>query len=134
MSASTPSAAPAGWYADPYASGALRYFDGAYWTPHVAPGPAAATAIAPRAGASPDDPLHWLVPTGRSAQSIAAGYVALFATVVWVLGPVAIWLGISALRTSNRTGVHGRGRAWFGIVVGALATLLMLATVASWAT
>jgi hypothetical protein len=74
------------------------------------------------------------VPTGRSGQSIAAGYVALFATVVWVLGPVAIWLGVSALRTSNRTGVHGCGRAWFGIVVGALASLLMLATVVSWAT
>jgi hypothetical protein len=135
MSASTPSAAPAGWYADPYGSGALRYFDGAYWTPHVAPGPGAAVAnTVPRTGATPADPVHWLVPTGRSGQSIAAGYVALFATVVWVLGPVALWLGISALRTSNRTGVHGRGRAWFGIVVGALATLLMVATLVSMAT
>ena len=106
MSSSTPSAVPAGWYTDPYASGALRYFDGAYWTPHVAPGHAAATTTAPPAGATPSDPLHWLVPTGRSGQSIAAGYVALFATVVWVLGPVALWLGISALRTSSRTGVH----------------------------
>jgi hypothetical protein len=53
--------------------------------------------------------------------------------VLWVLGPVAIWLGISARRTSSRTGVHGRGRAGFGIVVGALATLLMVATLVSWA-
>jgi hypothetical protein len=30
--------------------------------------------------------------------------------------------------------VHGRGRAWFGIVVGALATLLMVITLVSWAT
>jgi hypothetical protein len=132
MSASTPSAPPAGWYADPYASGALRYFDGAAWTPHTAPGPAAATAAAPRVGATPGDPVHWLVPTGRSGQSIAAGYVALFAIVVWILGPVALWLGISALRTSSRTGVHGRGRAWFGIVVGVLATLLMVITVVTW--
>ena len=58
--------------------------------------------------------------------------MALFATVVWVLGPVALWLGISALRTSSRTGVHGRGRAWFGIVVGALATLLMVITLVTW--
>ncbi|MDQ1601658.1 MAG: hypothetical protein QOD68_3132 [Actinomycetota bacterium] len=38
---------------------------------------------ASRAGATPGDPVHWLVPTGRSGRSIAAGYVALFAMVVW---------------------------------------------------
>ena len=75
-------------------------------------------------GTSPSDPAHWLLPTGRSGWSIAAGYVALFALVLWPLGPVALACGWAlGLRHSARTGTHGRGRAWFGVVVGALATL-----------
>jgi membrane protease YdiL (CAAX protease family) len=31
-----PRCAPAGWYADPYGSGHVRYFDGYRWTPYVA--------------------------------------------------------------------------------------------------
>jgi Protein of unknown function (DUF2510)/Domain of unknown function (DUF4190) len=126
-STSPPSSTPAGWYADPYAYGTLRWFDGATWTPNVAPAPASALPPAPRVGAAPSDPVHWLVPTGRSGQSIVAGYVALFATVIWPLGPVALCLGLWALSTSRRTGTHGRGRAVFAIVVGALATLATLA-------
>lgn len=66
--------------------------------------------------------MHWLVPTGRTWQSIAAGDVTLFAIVLWALGPVALLLGVLAIRASGRTGAHGRGRAWFAIVVGALAS------------
>ncbi len=84
-----------------------------------------------RVGTSPSDPAHWLLPTGRSGWSIAAGYVALFAWLVWPLGPVALGLGVMGLRASARTGTHGRGRAWFGIVVGALATLGCVVVVAS---
>jgi hypothetical protein len=129
MSSTSSPSAPAGWYGDPYSPGTVRYFDGTAWTQHVAPAPAAAMPPGARLGAEPTDPVHWLVPTGRSAQSIAAGYVALFATVIWPLGPVALWLGLSALKASRRTGTHGRGRAVFGIVVGALATLAMLAVI-----
>jgi hypothetical protein len=75
--------------------------------------------------------VHWLVPTGRSWQSIAAGYLALLATVAWFLGPVALGLGIWALRIAGRTRTHGRGRAVFAVVVGALSTLALLLLVAS---
>jgi hypothetical protein len=74
---------------------------------------------------------HWALPTGRSWQAIAAGYVALFAIVLWPLGPVALGLGIWALRTASRQGSHGRGRAIFGVVVGASTTALLAAVLVS---
>jgi hypothetical protein len=146
MSSYLPPSSDPGWYNDPQAPGTLRYFDGASWTPHVAPAPVAVgTVVAspPAAypawvpaqpagiGADPSDPVHWLLPTGRTWQSIAAGYVALFAWVLWFLGPVALGLGIWALMESRKTGAHGRGRAIFAIIVGGLATLGMIIFVAA---
>jgi hypothetical protein len=78
----------------------------------------------PRAGESPRDAIHWLVPVGRSWQSIVAGYLGLVAIVVWPLGPVALGFGFWALRKA-RTGGHGRGRAVFALVVGALSTVAL---------
>jgi hypothetical protein len=80
--------------------------------------------------------VHWLVPTGRSWQSIAAGYVAIFAMFIWILGPVALGLGLWALRTAARDGSHGRGRAVFAVVVGVLATCVcgaLVITSVDWA-
>ena len=85
------------------------------------------------AGSDPSDPVHWLVPVGRSWQSIAAGYVALFGLVIWVLAPVALWLGIWAMRRAKYGG-HGRGRAVFAIIAGTLGTLAMVAFVVAQAT
>lgn len=82
-------------------------------------------------GQSPASAGHWLVPTGRSWQAIAAGYVALFAIVIWPLGPVALGLGIWALRQASRQRSHGRGRAVFAVVVGVLATVMLIAVVAT---
>ncbi|WP_454050327.1 DUF2510 domain-containing protein [Cellulomonas sp. Marseille-Q8402] len=84
----------------------------------------------PRVGESPRDPVHWLVPTGRSWQSIVAGYVALLALLVWPLGPVALGLGLWAMRRGNAGG-HGRGRAVFAIVVGVLATIALVLAIGS---
>ena len=117
---------PAGWYADPQAPHVnLRYYDGQQWTGQVA----LRQSTPPVLGAAPSDPVHWLLPTGRSWQSIAAGYIALFATVLWFLGPVAVGLGLWALSVSSRTGTHGRGRAIFAIVVGVLSSMALLALV-----
>lgn len=76
------------------------------------------------AASGPTDAVHWMLPVGRSWQSITAGYVGLLALGIWVLGPVAIWLGIWAMQKA-RTGGHGRGRAIFAIVTGTLGTLFM---------
>jgi hypothetical protein len=104
--------------------GTVRYFDGAAWTSHVSP--AAVAAARPQVGAHPSDPVHWLVPTGRSWQSITAGYVAIFALFIWVLGPVALGLGVWAYMLADRTGGHGRGRSIFAVMVGVLTTIGML--------
>jgi hypothetical protein len=144
-------AAIAGWYADPEpdpgAPGGLRYFDGTGWTEHTAPLPTAPlppvplnlsvlpdgfvpapyAGPAPGFGASPSDPIHWLLPTGRTWQSIVAGYLALFALLFWCLGPVVLALGVYALYASSAGHGHGRGRAWFAVVVGMLSTLALFA-------
>lgn len=70
-------------------------------------------------GSSPTDAMHWIVPVGRSWQSIVAGYLGLVALVVWPLAPFAIGLGIWAL-VRARQGGHGRGRAVFALVCGTL--------------
>lgn len=131
---STPSSASSvtpGWYSDPYVARALRYHDGNAWTQHLAPAPAPAPAPEqahePSAlfGDDPSDPVHWLLPTGRTWQSIAAGYIAICAMFIWPLGPVALAFGLWALGASKLTGGHGRGRAVFAVIVGTLATVAM---------
>ncbi|MET0434142.1 MAG: hypothetical protein ABW025_08235, partial [Cellulomonas sp.] len=107
-------------------------------TPYAATGPAYAAAAPAgswypepaRLGAGPGDAVHWLLPTGRSWQSIVAGYVGLFALLIWPLGPFAVWFGLWGLRRA-RTGGHGRGRAVFAVVVGAAATALLAYLLAS---
>lgn len=71
-------------------------------------------------GAHPDDVVHWLLPTGRTWQSIVAGYVGLVALLVWPLGPLAVGFGIWALLASRAGHGHGRARAVFGIVAGVI--------------
>jgi len=82
-------------------------------------------------GAEPSSAVHWMLPTGRSWQAIAAGYTALFALVIWPLGPVALFLGTWAIVRASRHGGHGRGRAVFAVVVGAITSVLMLAILGS---
>lgn len=72
-----------------------------------------------------DDPVtRALVPVGRSGMAIAAGYLGLFSVIPYV-GPLAVVTGVLALRGLKRDPkLHGAGRAWFGIVMGALFTAL----------
>ena len=109
--------------------------------------PSYGSPYAPQYGApakpdlGPSNGLHWVLPVGRSWQSITAGYLGLFALLAWsggAVGPVgaavgvatggaALWLGIVAVRRAA-SGGHGRGRAWCGIVAGAACVVLTLVT------
>ncbi len=80
-------------------------------------GGAAELAQEPSAG------LRFVLPVGRSALSIIAGYLGIAALLLYP-APLALifgWLALRELKTNPR--LHGRGRAWFGIVMGILGTL-----------
>lgn len=74
--------------------------------------------------AVPDAVDRMLMPVGRPASAIAAGYLGLF-SVLPFFGIPAIIVAIIALRKLKRDpGLSGRGRAWFGLVMGILFTLI----------
>lgn len=67
-----------------------------------------------------------VIPVNCTGLSIAAGYAGLFALLI-ITAPIALVLGILALRDLNaRPGKSGRGRAWFGTIMGALGTLALI--------
>lgn len=87
--------------------------------PSAAPG--GGQRLPPSARATGTD---WLLPTGRSVWAIAAGYLGLFA-ILLLPAPLALGAGIVGLReVRSSPQLRGRGRAIFGIVMGALFTLL----------
>lgn len=73
---------------------------------------------------APDPVERALLPVGRPVSAIIAGYCGLFAffpLIGLVAGTVGIILGIMALQKINRDpSLCGKGRAWFGIIAGAL--------------
>lgn len=85
---------------------------------------------APASDNGPSTAMHWMLPVGRSWQSVTAGYLGLFSLAIWVLGPVSIGVGIWALVRANHGG-HGRGRAITGIVGGLLGTVILVAFAAN---
>ena len=80
-----------------------------------------------RAAASvvvPDNFDRFLTPAGRPASAIAAGYLGLFSLLPF-LGIISIIVSLVALRTLKRSPhLLGRGRAWFGLVMGTLMTII----------
>jgi hypothetical protein len=72
-----------------------------------------------------------LLPVGRPVSAIAAGYCALFAILPGFGLPFAIAAlvcGIVALKKINAdSALSGKGRAWFGIIVGGLMTFVSIA-------
>ena len=122
--------APAGWYDDPQDARFIRYWDGLQWSANVAPKVAdpAGSAEAPYGDTGPSSVLHYILPVGRSWQSIWAPYLGLVSLlpvpiIGQLLGAGAIALGIIALRRA-RTGGHGTGRAIVGIVLGAIGIIV----------
>lgn len=82
----------------------------------------------PWAKSSDEDPaMRFLLPVGRSPYAIAAGYLGLF-SVLLVFAPFALICGIIALREIKKNPKQfGKGRAIFGLVMGSLGTLGLLA-------
>ena len=119
--------APPGWYPDPGNSRQIRWFDGIQWTANVSLAPMA--GMGPPAGEHPSSIAHWMLPVGRSWQSIVAGYLGLF-SVLLIPAPFAIGFGIWGLNVAKKQGSHGRGRCIFALIAGTAGTLLLLIAIA----
>jgi hypothetical protein len=77
-------------------------------------------------GIGGDAGMRMLLPVGRTPLAIAAGYLGLFSVFCFV-APLALVVGILAvLDLKKKPGMHGMGRAVFGIVMGALGTIGLL--------
>lgn len=73
-----------------------------------------------------DAGMRLLLPVGRSVLAIVAGYLGLF-SVLLIPAPFALLVGILAIYDIRRNPKkHGMGRAIFGIVMGAIGTLLLI--------
>lgn len=79
-----------------------------------------------------DEGLQYVIPVNTNVLAIAAGYLGLV-SVLCVPAPLALIVGILALRQLNKNpGQHGKGRAIFGIVMGALFSIpLPIAVIAA---
>jgi hypothetical protein len=76
------------------------------------------------AQAAPPSGLEGIAPVNTSIWAIAAGYLGLF-SVLGLPAPFALVCGIVALRKLKAApGLRGKVRAWLGIILGALCTVL----------
>jgi predicted RNA-binding Zn-ribbon protein involved in translation (DUF1610 family) len=83
-------------------------FCGHYFDPSLAPKPSVVD--------------RFLTPVDRPVSAIAAGYLGLFAVLPF-FGLIAIIVSIFALRRLKKDPtLAGRGRAWFGLIMGVLTT------------
>lgn len=83
----------------------------------------------PPADLGDDLGMRLLLPVGRSGWAIAAGYLGLFSFVV-LPAPVALIISIIAIRDIKRhPDRHGLGRAYFGLIMGILGTLVLVLSV-----
>jgi hypothetical protein len=89
---------------------------------------AAGMAPPPARGGLGDDPLlRMVIPVGRSAWAIAAGYAGLF-SLIFFCAPIALILGIVAIYDLRKhPEKHGWGRAIFGLVMGLIFTVGLVA-------
>jgi hypothetical protein len=74
-----------------------------------------------------DPVMRAILPVGRTALSIVAGYLGLGAIACFP-APLALGVGIWAvIDLRRRPGMHGMGRAVFGVVMGAIGTAALVA-------
>jgi hypothetical protein len=86
---------------------------------------------AARPGVEHDATMRALLPVGRTALSIVAGYLGLASFFIFP-GPISLAVGIWAIvDLKKKPDMHGMGRAVFGVVMGILATLVLILILAS---
>ena len=74
-----------------------------------------------------DAMMRLALPAGRSGWAIAAGYLGLL-SLLGIFGPPALICGLLAIRDIRQhPEKHGLGRAWFGIVMGILGSIAVVA-------
>lgn len=84
------------------------------------------TGTALRAASRPDPLMRMILPLGRSGLAIVAGYLGLF-SVLLVPAPLALLFGILAVMDIKKhKDKLGMGRAVFGIVMGAVFTIVLI--------
>ena len=72
---------------------------------------------------------RFIVPGGRPASAIAAGYLGLFSLLPF-FGIFAIIVSLVAFRDLKQNPqLHGRGRAWFGLVMGIVTTVAYMISI-----
>ncbi len=70
--------------------------------------------------------MRMIIPIDRSGLAIAAGYLGLV-SIIYIFAPIALILGILAIRDIKKhPEKHGMGRAIFGVIMGAIFTLVLL--------
>jgi hypothetical protein len=75
-----------------------------------------------------DATMRMLLPVGRSGWAIAAGYLGLFSVLV-IFAPISLIVSIIAIRDIRKHDKRGMGRAIFGLIMGALFTVIPLAAI-----
>jgi hypothetical protein len=71
-----------------------------------------------------DPKMRMLLPVGRSPWAIVAGYLGLLSPLM-IFAPFALIVSIMAIRDIKRRQTHGMGRAIFGLIMGALFTIVL---------
>ena len=78
----------------------------------------------------PDPALSLIVPIGATPMSIAASYLGLFSLICfWPLGPIALVVGILAIREIKNDPKQKKGgtvRSIVGMVLGTLGTVALI--------
>lgn len=70
--------------------------------------------------------IRLVLPVGRSAWAVAAGYAGLFAIIIFP-APIAIILGVVAIiDIQGHPERHGMGRAVFALIAGTIGTVILL--------
>jgi hypothetical protein len=73
-----------------------------------------------------DAGMRMILPVGRSALAIIAGYLGLFSLIL-IPAPLALIFGILAvIDIKKNPKKHGMGRAIFGIIMGVIFSILLI--------